>query len=140
MLSQRDSGEIAALFRFGERPLLSSEDQPSPAVAGGGSPDGGAAHCAAGGPDGDGDISLTAVRQRLSQLLAGEKNACYTVGQLAVGGQELLQAGIPPGRPLGEALHRLLEAVIVGAADNTPEGLIAYLEGERAAGQAAEKP
>ena len=60
--------------------------------------------------------------------------------EVLVRGRELLQAGIPPGRPLGEALHRLLEAVIVGAADNTPEGLIAYLEGERAAGQAAEKP
>ena len=128
------AGEIAALFRFGERPLLAQRISLLRLLQEAGLQTVEQLIALREALTGDGDISsLTAVRQRLSQLLAGEKNACYTVGQLAVGGRELLQAGIPPGRPLGEALHRLLEAVIVGAADNTPEGLIDYLEGEGAA-------
>lgn len=75
--------------------------------------------------------TLKKVRQRLIQLLTGEKNACYTVGQLAVGGQELLEAGVLPGRPVGETLRWLLEAVITGRVENRREDLLAYLSAGR---------
>ena len=78
-----------------------------------------------------GDAQPEAVRQRLSQLLAGEKNACYALNQLAIGGRELLAAGFPPGPSLGGILRRLLEAVIDGEVENSPEALLAFLGSER---------
>lgn len=53
-----------------------------------------------------------------------------TVGDLAVDGDDLRQAGVPPGKPMGEMLHRLLELVLVDPRCNTRESLLAHVRGE----------
>ncbi len=41
-----------------------------------------------------------------------EEKDCFTLKQLAVGGRDLIAAGIPAGPALGEVLAHLLELVI----------------------------
>lgn len=128
--------EIAALYRFGGRRLLAERTSLLRLLREAGpqtverllafrqaQPSAGQAE--------SGDAQPEAVRQRLSQLLAGEKNACYALNQLAIGGRELLAAGFPPGPSLGGILRRLLEAVIDGEVENSPEALLAFLGSER---------
>lgn len=51
---------------------------------------------------------------------------CFTQNELAVNGFDLMSAGIPQGKEVGETLHTLLYAVIDGKCENTREGLLAY--------------
>ena len=53
-----------------------------------------------------------------------------TLGDLAVDGDDLRIAGVAPGKAMGDALHRLLEIVLVDPSRNTREAL---LEAVRAA-------
>ena len=48
-----------------------------------------------------------------------------TTGDLAVDGDDLRSAGVPPGRAMGETLHRLLELVLDDPAKNERETLLA---------------
>ena len=54
-----------------------------------------------------------------------ERGDCFEVRTLAVGGKDLIQAGIEPGPLLGAVLERLVERVIDDPELNTKERLIA---------------
>lgn len=60
---------------------------------------------------------------RLFQEIMEEKD-CLTIRDLAVNGQDLIQAGIPQGKELGETLSRMLEAVLEDPAKNKKEILM----------------
>lgn len=64
---------------------------------------------------------------RLLQMLAElrAENACMSLKQLAVTGGDLLAAGIPQGKTIGETLNRLLESVIDGDLPNEHDALLA---------------
>ena len=64
---------------------------------------------------------------RLLQMLAElrAENACMSLKQLAVTGGDLLAAGIPQGKTIGETLNRLLESVIEGDLPNEHDALLA---------------
>ena len=68
------------------------------------------------------------VMQREQQELSA--TACYTVGQLAVNGASLMDAGITPGPAVGKALNTLLRAVMEGRLPNEKAALLAALEKE----------
>ena len=70
--------------------------------------------------------------QRLCRLKLAELSAtaCYTVGQLAVNGASLMDAGIAPGPAVGKALNTLLRAVMEGRLPNEKAALLAALEKE----------
>ena len=57
----------------------------------------------------------------LDALLA--EQPCFTLKDLAVNGRDLMDAGLK-GKEVGDALHRLLEAVMDGRAENTREALL----------------
>ncbi len=64
---------------------------------------------------------------RLLQMLAElrAENACMSLKQLAVTGGDLLAAGIPQSKTIGETLNRLLESVIEGDLPNEHDALLA---------------
>ena len=47
-----------------------------------------------------------------------QSGQCYSVGQLAVNGRDLIAAGIEPGKAIGESLEYLLQAVMKGKVEN----------------------
>ncbi|MFV0399333.1 MAG: CCA tRNA nucleotidyltransferase [Oscillospiraceae bacterium] len=49
---------------------------------------------------------------------------CFSVSQLAIGGKELIAAGMKPGREIGELLSQLTEAVIEEEVPNEQEALL----------------
>ncbi len=53
-------------------------------------------------------------------------NACLSLKTLAVRGNDLLELGYPAGRPIGEMLSRLLDAVIEGELPNDRQILTEY--------------
>ncbi len=59
-----------------------------------------------------------------------EEGACLTLRDLAVKGDDLLALGYRPGKELGEALARLLDAVIDGDLPNEKEALLESLKTE----------
>lgn len=63
--------------------------------------------------------------QRVRQLL--NDNACYQLSMLAIGGDEVISAGIVPGPIVGEVLHNLLFAVMDGKCENRKADLLEYL-------------
>jgi tRNA nucleotidyltransferase (CCA-adding enzyme) len=67
-----------------------------------------------------------ALRDRLEALLEGHPP--LTVGQLALNGNQVAQALGGKGPQVGQALKRLLEAVLDDPAQNTPERLLALLQ------------
>lgn len=52
--------------------------------------------------------------------------ACRNLRQLAVNGKDLIEAGIPSGKAVGEMLNRLLMQVIEGSIPNEREVLLEY--------------
>lgn len=52
---------------------------------------------------------------------------CYSLKQLAVSGNDLLNAGIPPGKKIGFLLKALLDNVIEGEIKNEKQALLEYL-------------
>ena len=91
------------------------------------------------GESGSGKSTLmnAGVMQREQQVRAFEgrmlelsATACYTVGQLAVNGASLMDAGITPGPAVGKALNTLLRAVMEGRLPNEKAALLAALEKE----------
>ena len=70
--------------------------------------------------------NIIAMRQLYQQaLLNGD---CVTLRQLAVGGRELMDLGMKPGRELGSMLSELLEYVIDDPQRNKKEILCAYVK------------
>ena len=53
-----------------------------------------------------------------------QSGQCYSVGQLAVNGRDLIAAGIEPGKAIGESLEYLLQAVMKGKVENDKEQLL----------------
>ena len=58
----------------------------------------------------------------VEQILA--ENACLSLKTLAISGNDLIRLGYKPGRELGDALQRLLDAVIDGEIPNDREALL----------------
>jgi tRNA nucleotidyltransferase (CCA-adding enzyme) len=82
----------------------------------------------------EGGESLEALRQRAQAELA--RQPPLSIGQLAIGGQELMQIlNVPPGPLIGEVLRRLLDRVLDDPSSNTRERLAALArdiaQGER---------
>lgn len=66
--------------------------------------------------------SFSAVREMAKEIL--DKQEPYTIGQLAVTGNDLKEEGISEGTQIGETLQKLLEQVILEPEKNTKEDLI----------------
>ncbi|MDD7642647.1 MAG: CCA tRNA nucleotidyltransferase [bacterium] len=64
-----------------------------------------------------------------------EKNQCLCIKDLAVDGSDLLAAGIPQGKAIGEKLHELLELVLEQPECNTREDLLTRITGPAKDGQ-----
>ena len=56
-----------------------------------------------------------------------EKGQCVSLKTLAVSGKDLIQAGMKPGKELGEKLGEFLEIVLDNPELNTKEALLARL-------------
>ena len=69
---------------------------------------------------------LDAMEQRLHELVA--ENACVSLKQLAVNGEDLLALGFAPGRAIGDTLHSLLDGVM---SDEYPNERTALLNAAR---------
>lgn len=65
---------------------------------------------------------LTAVEDKYSEVL--EKRQCMSLKDLAVNGRDLIDAGMKPGKQLGEILGRLLDVVLEEPEYNTKEYLL----------------
>ena len=65
------------------------------------------------------------LRRRVGRMLASAP--ALTIGDLAIGGAELRQLGIPGGPRMGEILRELLERVTDDPSLNTPEALMAIV-------------
>ena len=74
------------------------------------------------------------IRKLWNEIL--EAGDCVSLKALAVGGKDLMEAGIERGPVLGETLNRLLEAVLKKPELNTRETLL-KMAGERAEGPEA---
>ena len=59
-----------------------------------------------------------------------EKKQCLSIKDLAVDGSDLLAAGVPQGKAIGEQLHALLELVLEKPECNTREYLLTLISGE----------
>ena len=70
--------------------------------------------------------NIVAMRQLDQQALLNRE--CVTLRQLAVGGRELMDLGMKPGRELGSMLSELLEYVIDDPERNKKEILCAYVK------------
>jgi hypothetical protein len=77
---------------------------------------------------GDRVPSGSAVRALYRRIVRARFGA-IEIGDLAIGGDELRAAGIPPGPLYAKILDALLERVLEAPARNTPEALLAELPG-----------
>lgn len=59
-----------------------------------------------------------------------EKKECLTIRELAVSGQDLIAAGMQPGKQIGEMLNELLERVLEDPGLNTKEQLLKIVTGK----------
>ena len=57
-----------------------------------------------------------------------EKKQCLSIKDLAIDGSDLLAAGVPQGKAVGEQLHALLELVLEHPECNTREYLLSQLD------------
>ena len=60
-----------------------------------------------------------------------DKQQCLTIKDLAVDGKDLIQAGMKPGKELGEVLKKFLEIVLEESDKNTKEALLQELDAVR---------
>lgn len=73
----------------------------------------------------EGKIREDAVRDLAQKLI--DEQACFTLSDLAVTGNDLIAAGIPAGKEIGVTLSRLLDLVIDGECENEKEALLKQL-------------
>ena len=59
-----------------------------------------------------------------------EKKECLTIRELAVSGQDLIAAGMQPGKQIGEMLNELLDRVLEDPGLNTKEQLLKIVTGK----------
>jgi tRNA nucleotidyltransferase (CCA-adding enzyme) len=64
------------------------------------------------------------IRRLYRRLLASALRDPIDLGALAIDGDDLRRAGIPPGPRLGSILNALLGSVLEDPARNTPEWLL----------------
>lgn len=65
---------------------------------------------------------IASIQSNLKQVL--EEKQCFTLKELAINGNDLIEIGIPNGRKIGEILNWLLEQVMEEQLENTKEILI----------------
>lgn len=70
--------------------------------------------------------NIVAIRELYQEALVKEE--CVTLRQLAVGGKELMDMGMAPGREIGSMLSELLEYVIDHPTRNNKEFLCGYVK------------
>ena len=70
--------------------------------------------------------NIVEMRQLYQEII--KKQECVTLRQLAVGGRELMDLGMKPGRELGSMLSELLEYVLDDPSRNDKEILCAYVK------------
>lgn len=68
-------------------------------------------------------IMLDKVEALLNEVL--RQRQCFSLMDLAVSGSDLIDAGIPQGRQIGEILNRLMDLVIDGKIENEKSKLLA---------------
>lgn len=66
-----------------------------------------------------------AVRDLGKKLLS--EQSCLSLAELAISGDDLLKAGIPAGKELGDTLRHLLDLVLDGECENTKEELLKHI-------------
>ena len=66
------------------------------------------------------------IRDMMADILAQQQ--CFSLKDLAVGGDDLIAAGMKPGPEVGAALQRFLDAVIDGECENEKEALMELAE------------
>ncbi|MCL2210642.1 MAG: CCA tRNA nucleotidyltransferase [Treponema sp.] len=66
--------------------------------------------------------SIEKLVDRVNKIL--KEGSAFTIKNLAIGGNDLMAAGIPGGKILGVILKELLETVLDDPAQNTPEKLL----------------
>ena len=66
------------------------------------------------------------MREMVRELLANHD--AYSIATLAVGGRDLVAAGVKPGPQVGSLLNRALEAVVDGAVPNERAAILVYLD------------
>ena len=64
--------------------------------------------------------------EMIAKRLLSEE-ACFSLRDLAVSGDDLLRAGVPQGKQVGQTLRMLLDAVIDGSVANEKTVLLTYL-------------
>ena len=74
----------------------------------------------------DPDISYAAALEQYHRIMAA--GDCTSIKELAVNGSDLIACGIPAGKEVGEALSRLLEAVLADPAANTKDTLLGMIK------------
>lgn len=72
----------------------------------------------------------TEERKRCLEMLENvlEKESCFSLSDLAVNGDDLLNIGYKRGKSIGQMLETLLEAVLRGELENQKEILLGYAE------------
>jgi len=78
------------------------------------------------------DVAPTLVRALYRRLAVVAFRDPIDVADLAVDGDDLRGAGVPPGPALGRTLQRLLELVLEAPSSNTREALLALVRGWQA--------
>lgn len=66
--------------------------------------------------------NLTEVEELYAEII--KKGQCVSLKELAVTGRDLIQAGMKPGKEIGETLQKLLEVVIENPELNEKECLL----------------
>lgn len=75
----------------------------------------------------DEKLAYIAEYERMYQEIL-DRQQCLTIKELAVDGRDLIQAGMKPGKELGEVLKKFLEIVLEEPEKNTREALLQELE------------
>lgn len=65
---------------------------------------------------------LETIQSIYTQIIQGQE--CVSLRTLAITGKDLIDAGMKPGKELGETLNTLLQIVLEDPAQNTPENLL----------------
>lgn len=71
----------------------------------------------------DKKLACVEVMKNLYQMVVDE-NQCIKISDLAIGGKELMELGMKPGRDMGQMLHHLLDKVLDNPSLNEKDTLI----------------
>lgn len=73
-------------------------------------------------------LKLEKLRCVYQEVLAS--NACLRIKDLAIGGNDLIEVGINPGKQIGEILNKILDKVVEQPELNTEENLLNFIKEE----------